>query len=235
MDRLNYHHLLYFWLVVREGSVSKAAMRLRLAQPAPTRRKDMRNGIAGRSYPNSPRVALVALTLSVGLMAPLSARAGATPKAADAVTLTDANIAAIVLAANTIDIKNGNLAIARAKTTSVADFARQMVRDHTSVNKKAADLAARLKLVPKENRTSRALVASADSTRNKMSKLSGAPFERAYVSNEVAYHQAVIDLLDKTLVPSAKNKDLKDLLLAVRPAFVVHLQHAKMLQASFVK
>ncbi|HEX6030776.1 MAG TPA: DUF4142 domain-containing protein, partial [Tepidiformaceae bacterium] len=126
----------------------------------------MRNGIAGRSYPNSPRVALVALTLSVGLMAPLSARAGATPKAADAVTLTDANIAAIVLAANTIDIKNGNLAIARAKTTSVGDFARQMVRDHTSVNKKAADLAARLKLVPKENRTSRALVASADSTRN---------------------------------------------------------------------
>jgi LysR family transcriptional activator of nhaA len=33
MDRLNYHHLLYFWLVAREGSVSKAAQRLRLAQP----------------------------------------------------------------------------------------------------------------------------------------------------------------------------------------------------------
>lgn len=33
MDRLNYHHLLYFWLTAREGSVSKAAARLRLAQP----------------------------------------------------------------------------------------------------------------------------------------------------------------------------------------------------------
>ena len=33
MERLNYHHLLYFWLVAREGSVSKAAERLRLAQP----------------------------------------------------------------------------------------------------------------------------------------------------------------------------------------------------------
>jgi LysR family transcriptional activator of nhaA len=33
MERLNYHHLLYFWLVAREGSVSKAAARLRLAQP----------------------------------------------------------------------------------------------------------------------------------------------------------------------------------------------------------
>ncbi|HWI19448.1 MAG TPA: transcriptional activator NhaR [Vicinamibacterales bacterium] len=30
---LNYHHLLYFWTIVREGSVSKAAERLRLSQP----------------------------------------------------------------------------------------------------------------------------------------------------------------------------------------------------------
>lgn len=30
---LNYHHLLYFWTVVREGGVSKAAAKLRLSQP----------------------------------------------------------------------------------------------------------------------------------------------------------------------------------------------------------
>jgi LysR family transcriptional activator of nhaA len=30
---LNYHHLLYFWTVVREGGVSRAAARLRLSQP----------------------------------------------------------------------------------------------------------------------------------------------------------------------------------------------------------
>lgn len=33
MDWLNYHHLLYFWTVVREGSVVKAADVLRLSQP----------------------------------------------------------------------------------------------------------------------------------------------------------------------------------------------------------
>jgi LysR family transcriptional activator of nhaA len=33
MDWLNYHHLFYFWTVVREGSVSRAAAVLRLAQP----------------------------------------------------------------------------------------------------------------------------------------------------------------------------------------------------------
>lgn len=33
MEWLNYHHLLYFWTVVREGSVVKAAETLRLSQP----------------------------------------------------------------------------------------------------------------------------------------------------------------------------------------------------------
>lgn len=34
LDWLNYHHLLYFWTVAREGGVSRAAQRLRLSQPA---------------------------------------------------------------------------------------------------------------------------------------------------------------------------------------------------------
>jgi len=33
MDWLNYHHLLYFWLTAKEGSVTAAARQLRLAQP----------------------------------------------------------------------------------------------------------------------------------------------------------------------------------------------------------
>ena len=33
MEWLNYHHLLYFWMVAREGSVTRASQQLRLAQP----------------------------------------------------------------------------------------------------------------------------------------------------------------------------------------------------------
>ncbi|MFO0901626.1 MAG: transcriptional activator NhaR [Pirellulales bacterium] len=33
MDWLNYHHLLYFWVVAREGSIVKACEQLQLAQP----------------------------------------------------------------------------------------------------------------------------------------------------------------------------------------------------------
>ena len=33
MEWLNYHHLLYFWMVAREGSIARAGEQLRLAQP----------------------------------------------------------------------------------------------------------------------------------------------------------------------------------------------------------
>src|SRR5947207_1031189 len=33
MEWLNYHHLLYFWTVAREGTVAKACVKLHLAQP----------------------------------------------------------------------------------------------------------------------------------------------------------------------------------------------------------
>jgi len=52
------------------------------------------------------------------------------------------------------------------------------------------------------------------------------------VDHEVAYHQAVLDAVDHTLIPSAQNAELKALLVKVRPAFVAHLEHAKALQAS---
>ena len=33
MHRLNYHHLLYFWTVAREGTIAKACTQLHLTQP----------------------------------------------------------------------------------------------------------------------------------------------------------------------------------------------------------
>jgi len=67
---------------------------------------------------------------------------------------------------------------------------------------------------------------------HELMQLRGAAFDKAYVDHEVAYHQAVLDAVDKTLIPNAKNAELKALLVKVRPAFVAHLEHAKHLQAS---
>ncbi len=65
---------------------------------------------------------------------------------------------------------------------------------------------------------------------SKLKRLKGAEFDKAYVDNEVTYHQSVIDALDKTLIPNAKNAQLEDTLVKTRPAFVAHLEHAKQIQ-----
>jgi len=49
MDWLNYHHLLYFWTVVREGGVSKAAEKLRLSQPTISAQVKMLEGALGEA------------------------------------------------------------------------------------------------------------------------------------------------------------------------------------------
>lgn len=52
----------------------------------------------------------------------------------------DAQIAGIVVAANTVDINAGKLAEKMSKNKEVKAFAKQMVTDHAGVNKQAAAL-----------------------------------------------------------------------------------------------
>jgi putative membrane protein len=152
--------------------------------------------------------------------------------AATTVAVTDPQIAAIVVAANTVDIEAGKLAQAKTKNRKVKEFADSMVRDHTAVNKAAVDLVTRLGVTPEENDTSRSLTLSGEQTRARLSGLSGKAFDRAYIDNEVAYHKLVIEALDKTLIPDAQNAELKQTLISVRPSFLAHLKHAEQIQAS---
>jgi putative membrane protein len=107
-----------------------------------------------------------------------------------------------------------------------------MITDHTAVNEAAVALVTRLGVTPAESSTSTGLKASAEQTRARLNALSGVEFDRAYIANEVAYHQAVLNAVDNALIPSAQNAELKATLVSVRPAFVAHLQHAQQLQAS---
>ena len=144
---------------------------------------------------------------------------------------TDPQIAAIVVAANQVDIDAGKLAEKRSHDAEVKKFAKLMVTDHTAVNKQASALVHKLKVKPEPNDTSASLKKGGDENMAHLKTLKGAAFDKAYVDHEVAYHQAVLDALDKTLIPSADNAELKALMVKVRPAFVAHLEHAQHLQA----
>jgi putative membrane protein len=176
----------------------------------------------------TPTIAFAcALIIAGGALAQNAAPAAGGPN--------DAQIASIVVTANQVDIDAGKLAESKGSTKEVKAFGKQMVTDHTGVNQQAVALVTKLKVTPEDNPTSQSLKAGGVENVKQLQSLQGAAFDKAYVDHEVAYHEQVLDAIDKTLVPNAKNEELKALIVKVRPAFVAHLEHAKMIQASLKK
>ena len=87
---------------------------------------------------------------------------------------TDPQIAMIAVTAGNVDVDAGKLAAEKSTNPKVKAFAQMMVRDHTSVNKKATALVKKLNVTPEESDTSRSLKSDGDKNLEKLRGLSGA-------------------------------------------------------------
>ena len=140
---------------------------------------------------------------------------------------TDPQIAHIAYTAGNLDVAAGKQALARSHNRAIRSFAQEMIRDHQAVNAKALALVKKLQVTPQDNPTSQSLTKGAAAERAKLAKLHGAAFDREYVNNEVAYHKTVNGALEKVLIPSAKNGELKSLLETGLTLFREHQAHAE--------
>lgn len=145
---------------------------------------------------------------------------------------SDPQIVEIVQTANRIDIDQAKLVLTKSKNPQVKDFANQMISDHTNLEKSVADLAKKLNVTPEPSATSRQMQQQATDESKKLKSLSGKAFDKEYASHEIAFHQAVIDAATKTLIPNAKNPELKSALQGAAPLLEGHKQHAQQLEQS---
>ena len=167
-------------------------------------------------------VVLTSLLAAAALASPLTAQAKP--------ALDDAAIASIFDLANTADLEMGELAAKQGQSAEVREMGKNFAAAHTGVRQQGRDLAKKLGLKlapPMDGQMAKDHVAALA----RLKGLKGAAFDKAYVDHEVAYHQAVIDAVTKTLLPATKNAELKALIESVAPAFVAHLEGAKALQA----
>lgn len=165
---------------------------------------------------------------SATVMTP-SAPAADTTARAPTPGLDDPTIVAIFDAANTYDIETSKLALQKSKNPSVKAIAQQFVNDHTTVRQEGRDLATKLGVHPTPP-VDYALGAAHAAAMTDLQSKSGAEFDKAYINNEVTYHQDVITAVNNTLLPSIQNAELKALVQKVAPAFQAHLDAAKALQ-----
>ncbi|MGE5465855.1 MAG: DUF4142 domain-containing protein [Ignavibacteria bacterium] len=147
----------------------------------------------------------------------------------------DAQIAEILTTANQADIDAGKLAQSKGTDKEVKSFGQEMVTDHTASNNSAAQLVKKLNVKPEQSGTSKKLKSGAEDNMKKLQGLSGPAFDKAYIDHEVDFHQTVLDAIDKTLLPSASNPELKSAITSTRPVIAAHLARAKSIQSKLGK
>jgi putative membrane protein len=186
---------------------------------------------------NQAIAALGVLTLACGCSTQsLSKTASAGTKAASATSKisgpTDEEIVHILTTANNGEIEAAQIAKSKTKNKKVLEFAKQMITDHTKTNDEIKALNEKLGLEPSNNAVSVTLSAGADTTNSSLKKLKAKKFDRAYADQQVSMHQSLLDMIDQTLIPKAKDSELKAEVEKIRTAVAEHLGHAKELQAS---
>ena len=97
-----------------------------------------------------------------------------------------------MMAGGDAEVQLGKMAEQRASSPEVKRFAAMMVADHTKAGEELKKIAAEYSIQPDPSK-----VDDHKSTIDKLSKLSGADFDRAYMSAMVDDHQDTIDSLKK--------------------------------------
>lgn len=144
--------------------------------------------------------------------------------------LTDANIAALLDEANAGDSAMGKLAATKGTSAAVKEFGRQMERDHHTLRQQGQALAKKENLAPQapSNDTLTTASTKMHDSLNAMPK--GKDWDKAYIDNEVAVHQSVLNLL-QTAQSSAQDTSLKALITKAQPLIQAHLQKAQSIQS----
>ena len=127
--------------------------------------------------------------------------------------------------AGMVEVKLGELAVKKATQENIRQFGATMVSDHSKANKELQAIAAKngVALPSKLDGLHKSKV-------DKMGKLSGEQFDRAYVAEMVKDHEKVAAEFEKAS-KTALNPELKSFAATTLPVLKTHLEHIKAIAA----
>jgi putative membrane protein len=122
------------------------------------------------------------------------------------------------------EVELGQLGEQKGRSQAVKDFAHQMVADHDQANQQLARLVQAAK-IPQPGE----LDEEHKAIRAQLDKLSGADFDLAYISGQIADHQKTAQLFEWE-IGSGQDAQLKNFASQVLPVVLRHLQMATAVQ-----
>jgi len=119
------------------------------------------------------------------------------------------------------EVELGHLAQQKAESSEVKQFAQRMIDDHGKANDELKSLAS-----SKNITLPTSIDAKHKATHDRLEKLSGAAFDRAYMQAMVADHQNAVKMF-RTQSTSAKDSDIKAFAAKTLPTLEDHLKEAQ--------
>lgn len=144
--------------------------------------------------------------------------------------LGDGNILAMLDRASVIDSAAASIAVTKATSSDLRNYARQMIRDHHLLRVEAERVARRLRITPE-------LLPGDESDAEMTAMLGllhetvrGSDFDKAYVDHEVAFHLDVLEVA-VTSMELARESEVRAFIQMLAPMLRDHLDRAQALQA----
>lgn len=126
------------------------------------------------------------------------------------------------------EVQSGQLASEKAQNADVKTFGKQMVDDHTKTSRELKDLIS-------DEGIKAELPGKLDNEHqtdlDKLSRLSGAQFDKEYARMQIDAHQKAVALF-QSYAAAGENADMKDWAGDTLPTLNEHLKHAQKLKAS---
>jgi putative membrane protein len=143
--------------------------------------------------------------------------------------LTDANIVAILDGANVADSTAGKLASTKGTSSDVVSYGKMMMGEHHALRVAGQSFAKKDMLTPTLPANDNGQATADANIRNLTDTPKGAAWDKAYIDNEVAYHEAVLKTAGDAK-NATQNLELKALIDKAAPVVQKHLDRAKEIQ-----
>ncbi len=138
--------------------------------------------------------------------------------------LTDAQLLGVADTVNTGEIDRANVAIEKAQSDSVKQFAQMMLKEHTEAKEQGRKLLAEYGI--SVSGLSAGMQKESDDTMTQLQTVVPSSFDRMYIQSQMRLQQKLIHALDE-VIPQTQGPQLKGLLQYMREMAERHLATAR--------
>jgi len=157
---------------------------------------------------------------------PGQAQNGSSAKASPGASAADTKFMKEAADGGMAEVQLGQLAASKASSDDVKKFGQRMVDDHSKANDQLKQLASQKQVdLPQD------VSAKHKATKERLSKLSGAEFDRAYMSEMLKDHKKDVAEFERES-KSAKDQDVKNFAAQTLPTLQEHLKQAQSIAPS---